>query len=194
MTQCPACSSNLATTSSTGAQQVLCNLNNEGGLLEDLDILPLLTEESYLKAYPEERKCRAFLEFCREGDVSAIVDMLKDEDEEGDEEEMQEERKIDILRYQDPIGDMQSGLHAAVLGGSREAAWLLLLLASNLNIQEFPVLAFQEAGALGVMREDQTDKADIRSLRDANGRTAEELAAEMGGVWVGWPGTGRLAL
>ena len=194
MTACPACSSNLDTTSSTGAQQVLCNLNNEGGLQEDLDILPLLTEESYLKAYPEERKCRAFLEFCREGDVSAIVDILKDEDEEEDEEEMQKEQKIDILRYQDPIGDMQSGLHAAVLGGSREVTWLLLLLASNLNMQEFPALVFQEAGALDVMREDQADKLDIRSLRDANGRTAEDLAAEMGGVWVGWPGTGRLAI
>lgn len=77
--------------------------------------------------------------------MSAIVDMLTDEDEEEDEEEMQEERKIDILRYQDPIGDMQSGLHAAVLGGSREVAWLLLLLASNLDMQEFPALVFQEA-------------------------------------------------
>ncbi|OCL13582.1 hypothetical protein AOQ84DRAFT_332418 [Glonium stellatum] len=200
VTECPACSSNLVTTSSTSAQQILCNLNNEGGLQENLDILPLLTEETYLKAYPEERKCRAFLEFCREGDVRAIVDMLKDDDEDEDddddegEEKVQEGRKIDVLRYQDPIGDMQSGLHAAVLGGSREVAWLLLLLASNLDTQEFPALVFQEAGALGVMREDQADKVDVRSLRDANGRTAEDLAVEMGGVWVGWPGTGRLAI
>src|SRR5690242_17088937 len=59
-------------------------------LQTDLDILPLLTEESYLKAYPEDRKCRAFLEFCREGDYKAIVEMLQDdeigEDDDGDEE------------------------------------------------------------------------------------------------------------
>lgn len=201
MHECPNCSSELLTTSSSGVQQLLCTLNNEGGLQENLDILPLLTEEAYLKTYPHERKCRAFLEFCREGDLSAIIGMIQDdgEDDEDEDEGLVEDedgnrQEVDMLRYQDPLGDMQSGLHAAVTAGSREVAWLLLLLASNLDLQQFPAEVFQEAATIGIMREDQTGKVDIRSLRDSAGRSAEQLAAEMGGVWTGWPGTGRLAV
>lgn len=184
---------------------MLCTLHNEGGRQENLDILPLLTEESYLKAYPNERKCRAFLEFCREGDIQSIVDMLHgdsddedDEDEEMGDAEGEEGKEVGIdalLRYQDPIGDMQSGLHAAVQAQSREVAWLLLLLASNLPLLEFPPEVFQEAEALGIMRGLTEDKTDIRSLRDANGKTAEDLAKDIGGVWVtGWVGNSRLAI
>ncbi|KAF1848651.1 uncharacterized protein K460DRAFT_309206 [Cucurbitaria berberidis CBS 394.84] len=204
VTECPNCGKNIASTSSNGAQQVLCNLNNEGGLQTDLDILPLLTEEFYLKAYPEDRKCRAFLEFCREGDFKAIIDMLQDDEVDEDDDEDEEmadddqpgkEVGIDrMLRYQDPIGEMQSGLHAAVQAQSREVAWLLLLLASNLDLLEFPPEVFQEAAALGIMRGLTEDKVDIRSLRDANGKTAEDVANEIGGVWVGWTGNGRLAI
>ncbi|KAF2101964.1 hypothetical protein NA57DRAFT_53904 [Rhizodiscina lignyota] len=197
--ECPNCSSELLTTSPSGVQQLLCTLNNEGGLQEDLDILPLLTEEAYLKTYPHERKCRAFLEFCREGDLQAIIGMIQDDDDEEEEEDVMEDEagnkaEVDILRYQDPLGDMQSALHAAVTAGSREVAWLLLLLASNLDLQQFPAEVFQEAETLGIMRDDQTGKADIRSLRDSQGRSAEQIATEMGGVWTGWPGTGRLAI
>lgn len=164
-----------------GVQQLLCNLNNEGGLQENLDILPLLTEESYLKAYPEDRRARAFLEFCREGDLQAIIDMIRpnngEEDEDEEDENEQLGRDIDVLRYQDPIGDMQSPLHAAVVGGSREVAWLLLLLASNLDLSEFPAQVFQEAAHVGIMRDDQAVqiKADIRSLRDSDGRSAGRI-------------------
>jgi hypothetical protein len=184
---------------------VLCTLHNEGGLQEDLDILPLLSEETYLKAYPEDRKSRAFLEFCREGDYNAIIDMLLDdevdEDDEDEDEEMgdsdQPGKEVGadrMLRYQDPIGDMQSGLHAAVQAQSREVVWLLLLLASNLDLKEFPALVFQEAASKGIMRGLTEDKVDIRSLRDASGKTAEDVAKEVGGVWHGWEGTGRLAI
>jgi len=176
-------------------------MHNEGGLQENLDILPLLTEESYLRAYPEDRICRAFLEFCREGDISAVVELLQsceeddDEDEEMDDEPRGPKKTADeILRYQDPIGDMQSGLHAAVTGNSREVAWLLLLLASQYPESEFPALVYQEAANLGIMRQDQTGKVDIRSLKDAHGRSADQLAAEVGGVWHGWPGSGRLVV
>jgi hypothetical protein len=123
-----------------------------------------------------------------------------DEDEEGDVEMSttdHPEREVGIdrmLRYQDPIGDMQSGLHAAVHAQSREVAWLLLLLASNLPLLEFPAQVFQEAEAMGIMRGLTEDKVDIRSLRDANGRTAEDIAKEVGGVWIGWTGNNRLAI
>ncbi|KAF2730901.1 hypothetical protein EJ04DRAFT_499714 [Polyplosphaeria fusca] len=199
ITECPNCGKNLQTTAPDDTPQILCTLNNEGGLQENLDIYPLLSEESYLRAYPEERKCRAFLEFCREGDVKAIVDMLQDDD--GDDEEDGDEdpqgRTIgpdELLRYQDPIGEMQSGLHAAVQGGSREVAWLLLLLASELDLQQFPALVFQEASALGIMRGDTSGKVDIRGLKDSSGKTADDLAREVGGVWIGWPGSGRLSI
>ncbi len=165
---------------------------------EGLDILPILTEEGYLKAYPEERKCRAFLEFCREGDVMALVGLLQDDsDDEGEDVERgqsgQAMRQIDVLRYQDPMGEMQSGLHAAVASGSREVAWLLLLLASELSMDQFPPQALQEASAMGFSRTNSTGKIDIRSLRDARGRSAEQLAAE-GGGWHDWLGTGRLTV
>lgn len=172
-------------------QQLLCTLHNEGGLQEDLDILPLLTEEAYLKTYPEERKSRAFLEFCREGDLQAIVGMIKDDDDEDlDEEnalrdESGNKKEVDMLRYQDPLGDMQSALHAAVAAGSREVAWLLLLLASDLDLQAFPPEVFQEASALDIMRENQAGKVDIRTLKDSQGRTAVETAAGTP-IWNGW--------
>lgn len=192
VTECPNCSRNLITTSPTGTQVLLVQLHNEGGLQQNLDILPLLTEESYLKAYPEERKSRAFLEFCREGDVQAIIDMLRpdiDSDDDGGEEEM-EVSPQDLLKYQDTIGDGRSGLHAAVAAQSKEVAWLLLLLASNLHPKEFPAEVLYEAEALQIQR--GIVDVDIRGLRDKDGRTAEDLAREIGGVWEGWVGSGRL--
>lgn len=201
--KCPKCERDITSspTSHDASPQILVNLHNEGGLQQHLDIFPILKEEAYLRAYPEERKCRAFLEFCREGDHRAIADLLKscddpaeDADDDGDDEMDAGPSKDQILRYQDPIGDMQSGLHAAAAGGHREVAWLLLLLASQYSELEFPALVFQEAASLGVMREDQEGKADVRSLKDAHGRSAEDVAREAGVVWNGWIGNGRLAM
>jgi hypothetical protein len=212
LAKCPNCSREIVTSPASGsssageeAQQILVDLNNEGGLQQQIDIFPILKEESYLKAYPEERKCRAFLEFCREGDHRAICDLLKsgheqlgdaniDVDEMNDAVAAPSKSPDEILRYQDPIGEMASGLHAAAANGHREVAWLLLLLASQLPELEIPALVFQEAAVLGVMREDQEGKVDIRSLRDAQGRTAEDVAKEVGVIWNGWIGNGRLAM
>jgi len=140
--------------------------------------------------------------------MAAIIGILQDdsddESEEDDDEAMgdadeESGRRIigvdELLRYQDPIGDMQSGLHAAVQAQSREVAWLLLLLASNLPLLEFPPVVFQEAEAMGIMRGLTEDKVDIRSMKDANGKTAEDLAKEVGGVWATeWIGNERLAI
>ena len=211
LAKCPNCTRDIVTSPASGSasvvdtQQILVDLNNEGGLQEQIDIFPILKEESYLRAYPEERKCRAFLEFCREGDHRAIVDLLDsstdpvnaddiDVAEFNDVASGPDKRPDEILRYQDPIGDMVSGLHAAAANGHREVAWLLLLLASQLPELEFPALVFQEAAALGIMRDDQEGKVDIRSLKDAHGRTAEDVAKEVGVIWTGWIGNGRLAL
>jgi len=116
-------------------------------------------------------------------------------DEDSEEAEAVQARSADeVLRWQDPLADGQSGLHAAVAGGSREVAWLLLLCASAYPELDMPALVWQEAAAMGIMRSDQSEKVDIRSLRDANGRTAEDLAADVDGVWHGWVGSGRLAM
>lgn len=217
--KCPTCGRSIVTyppsTSlvSPGNQtgQLIVDLNNEGGLQIGIDIMPILKEQSYLRAYPEETKCRAFLEFCREGDYRAVVDLLKstgedsiaeadDQDdivdgEAGEEPSRGQKTADEILRYQDPIGDMQSGLHAAVANGHREIAWLILLLASTYPQLEFPALVYQEAAALGIMRETQEGKVDIRSLRDSHGRTAEDLARQdEGSLWKDWIGNGRLAM
>ncbi|EMC95970.1 hypothetical protein BAUCODRAFT_510586 [Baudoinia panamericana UAMH 10762] len=208
--KCPQCSQSIISSSAGSSSpqsedRIIVDLDNEGGLQRGIDIMPLLKEESYLRTYPEERKCRAFLEFCREGDHRAIADLLKScgeeftaEDEDGNlitEQAPGSSKAADeILRYQDPIGDMASGLHAAVANGNREVAWLLLLLASEYPEMDFPALVFQEAAALGVMREEQTGKVDIRSLKDAQGRTAEDVAKEVGIVWNGWIGNARLAM
>ena len=199
ITECPNCRKALTSEGPGGAQQILCSLHNEGGLQENLDILPMLTEESYLKAYPEERKARAFLEFCHAGDAQAVAEMIKFSKEASDDEDEHGPSMEHVYRYQDPIGNMQSGLHAAVQAGSREVAWLLLLMASDMPLTEFPALVFQEAGSIGIMREDAESARlpDIRTLRDADGHTAEDLAREMLGqgnaIWNGWIGNGRLA-
>lgn len=196
MTECPTCGKNLVTTSELGEQQLLCNLKHEGGIQERLDILPILTEESYLKAYPEERRSRAFLEFCGEGDVEAIVDLLQnhvdddDDDKEGEDASMG--RDIDVLRYQDQIGSGGSGLHIAVQNGQQEVAWLLLFLASDLGIDQFPAEVLEAAQRYGLQREERSGKVDIRNLKDSEGRTAEQLAGSMEGIWDEWLGSNRL--
>ena len=168
----------------------MCNLNNEGGLQEDLDIMPLLVEASYLKTYPEERRARAFVEFAGEGDVISMIDMLR-EGEDGDEDE-EEEQKIDILRYQDPIGGMSSALHAAVNNSNITVAWLLLWLASELDTEQFPRDVSAQAQELELSRDDVLGKIDIRSLRDSEGMTPKQRAAALGGVWIEWLNHGWL--
>ena len=189
------CGKDLTITNPNGQQQILCDLKNEGGLQKALDILPLLTEETYLKAYPEERKAQAFLEFCADGDVQAVVDLLNDYEDDDEEDPFKHEGKgdhIDILLYQDQIRTMSSGLHVAVQNQRIEVAWLILLLASKLEESHFPQVVLQAAEHYGVRREDQIGRADIRTLQDAEGKTAEQRAAEMGGVWAEWITSGRL--
>ena len=194
MDSCPNCGKSLISSTELGEQQLLCTLANEGGVQDNLDILPILREESYLKAYPEERKCRAFLEFCAEGDVEAIVDLLNDDED--DDEDMAGTDKIahniDILRYTDQIGSMGSGLHVAVQNGKTEAAWMLLFLASTLDTTQIPQKMLEGAVELGVERDDQSGKVDIRSLKDSGGLTAEERAVQVGRPWQEWVQSGLL--
>ncbi|KAK4694336.1 hypothetical protein P7C71_g3232, partial [Lecanoromycetidae sp. Uapishka_2] len=199
MTECPKCGTDLVSITDLGEQQLLCTLKNEGGLQDNLDILPILSEESYLKAYPEERRCRAFLEFCGEGDVEAIVDLLDNSDEDDEEDggtNMDtipgESHRIDVLRYQDQIGSMGTGLHVAIQNSRVQVVWLLLFLASSLEIGQFPQEILEAAQDFDLSRDDQIGKVDIRNLKDAEGLTAEQRAARVGGVWIEWLQSGRL--
>ncbi|KAK6434224.1 hypothetical protein LTR95_009594 [Oleoguttula sp. CCFEE 5521] len=184
-TSCPACHTDISTppppsssSSSPADPQILVTLHNEGGLQQNLDIFPLLREEAYLRAFPEQRKSLAFLEFCAEGDQHAIVTLLQAPPEEGDPSPAQ------ILR--------------TVSNGHREVAFLLLLLASEVPELEFPALVYQEAAAMGIMREEQAGLPDIRGMIDEGGRSAEDIAKLMEargpGVWHGWAGKHWLSM
>lgn len=125
VTECPNCGRNVAIGTEDVNQKALCNIKIEGGLHEGSDILPLLMEESYPRAFPEERRPRAFLEFCAEGDSQAIVALLDDDDDaEDDDDDAEEvtENNIDPLRYQDLIYSPSSGLHIAIFHGRVEVA------------------------------------------------------------------------
>jgi len=191
ITQCPNCAKNISSLSPSGSQQVLATLRNEGGVQEGYDILPAATEEAYLRAYPEERRGHAFLEFCREGDIDAIIHMIKDVDDEDMEDE--HGKDTDVLRYRGTFEGIEgSGLHVAIRYNQQEVAWLLLALSSQLEWDRFPAVVLQAMHGFGLHKDDRSGGPDIRTLEDSEGRTPAALAKELGGVWTEWLSDGRL--
>jgi len=168
--------------------QVITRYHNEGGIQENLDILPLITEEAYLDANPAARPARAFMTMCGEGDVTGVVELLKALEEEPDEGDMS---PAELLRFQDPLDGMKTGLHVAIERSQQEAAWLLLWLASPLQTHTFPDEVVQAAESLEAGRETARG-VDVRSLRDEQGRTAEDVAGNMGDSWSALLGAGIL--
>ncbi|KAK5048212.1 hypothetical protein LTR84_005882 [Exophiala bonariae] len=193
ITQCPTCDKNISSLSSSGDQQVLVTLRNEGGLQTDYDILPTATEEAYLRAYPEERKGHAYLQFCKEGDIDAIIHMIKDVDE-LEQEDDDEQEDTDVLGYSGTFEGIEgSGLHVAIRYQQQEVAWLLLALGSQLDWSRFPNVVLQAMHGLGLQKEDRKAQSEIRNIKDSSGRTPVDLAKEVGGVWVDWLNEGRLS-
>jgi len=191
ITQCPNCSKDISSLNNTGQQQVLCTIRNEGGEQPGFDILPTATEEAYLRAYPEERRGHAFLEFCREGDIDAILHLIKDDLEDDAEDE---EDQTDMLRYQGTFEGIDgSALHVAVQYQQEEVAWLLLAMASSLDWSKFPAPVLQAMESLGLSKNDRKANPDIRALKDDKGRTPQDLAEEIGGQWSGWVADGRFS-
>jgi hypothetical protein len=151
----------------------LAQYTNEGGFQKDLDIMPSITEEAYLESHPEARPARAMHIMCSEGDAEGIVELLRDaSDEVGD--------MASFVRYQDPLSEMKSGLHLAVEKKQEETVWLLLWLCSTIPTESFPEPARRAAEAMGVGRLGVGADGDIRSLRDTQGRTAEDVARQSG--------------
>ncbi|KAI0148704.1 hypothetical protein GGR57DRAFT_227542 [Xylariaceae sp. FL1272] len=191
--KCPSCDSLLAQNSAgpsstnaflltTAGVSIITRYTNEGGVQDNLDILPAITEEAYLEANPEARPARAFQTMCGEGDIDGIVDLLRDVDQtEGDADTLS---AANIIRYQDPLADMKSGLHLAVEQQKEEVVWLLLWIASTLRTDAFPQPLRMIAIAMGLERPNTSTTDDIRALQDTRGRTAETIAAENADAWT----------
>jgi hypothetical protein len=193
VTECPECSKPLSSLNAQGEQQVLCTVRNEGGVQEKFDILPSATDEAYLRTYPEERIGHAYLDFCRTGDIDALLHLIhggnSDEEIEGSPE------SIDILRYTGSFEGIDgSGLHVAIRNNQQQVAWLLLVLASSLDWSHFPPMILHAMESMMLTKDDRRAQPDIRSLKDSEGRTAADVAREKGGAWSDWIKSGRLDL
>lgn len=125
---------------------------------------------------------------CGEGDVTGVVELLKALEEEPDEGDM---TPAELLRFQDPLDGMKTGLHVAIERSQQEAVWLLLWLTSSLQTHAFPDEVIHEAESLEAGRETAAG-VDIRGLRDEQGRTAEDIAGGMGNEWAGLLAAGIL--
>lgn len=143
---------------------------------ENYDILPVLTEEAYLETHPDERRNRAFMTMCQEGDVLGAVELLKDAASEGEDVRT-------IVLYRDSLAKGKSALQIALEKQQEEAVWLLLYLGSpRLPIEAFPDEAVAAAQSLGVDRMPPGGE-DIVSLRDEEGRSAEDYARAVAPAW-----------
>jgi hypothetical protein len=118
---------------------------------------------------------------CGEGDVAGIIELLKALEEDADEGDMSPGQ---LLRWQDPLDGMKTGIHVAIERGQQEVVWLLLWFASGLQTQSFPSEVAQAAEAMGFTRQ-TANGADIRRLRDEQERTAADVAQSMGNAWTG---------
>src|SRR3569833_1100958 len=161
--------------------------HNEGGVEENNDILPELTEEAYLISHPEARLARAFHTMCAEGDVVGILGVIKDAGEATDGESMP---GGELLRYQDPLNSMKSGLHLAVEKNLEQVCYLLLFLASQLPTESFPADVLQSAKQIDLARR-QGRGDDIRTLRGGSGGAAGGGARGGGGPGAARGGRGR---
>jgi hypothetical protein len=202
---CPSCasylpSSNPSSSSSSTAPtttntSILAHYTNEGGAQPDLDLLPILQEESYLSSHPEARPARAFHALAAEGDVQGLVALLADVDDNDDngegweDEEGEEEGQIPrmsaayLLTWQDPLNGGRSALHVALEARQEEVVWLLLWLGSGVETEEFPAPVVQVAEGMGLPRGAVAPGKDVRFVRDEKGRLPGDVCLELGGNW-----------
>ncbi|KZZ94318.1 hypothetical protein AAL_05285 [Moelleriella libera RCEF 2490] len=169
-----------------GNTTILAQYSNEGGVQRDLNIMDSLTEEAYIQNHPETQPARAFHVMCAEGDVASLIDLLRDANE-------QDGDVGSIIRYQDPLAEMKSGLHLAVENQQEEIVWTLLWLSSTVPTESFPMLVRQTADGLGLGRLPAQADTDIRGLRDYQGRTAETIARQNPGALAALLDAGALA-
>lgn len=130
----------------------------------------------------------SILSVCAEGDVVGIVELLQAIEEDSDDGDMS---PAEILRYQDPLDGMKTGLHIAIEKSQQEAAWALLWLASDIPTSAFPEEVTRDAQVMSSGRQ-TTQGPDIRGLRTSSGKSAADLAEGMGGTWAALLGAGFL--
>ncbi|KAI1462574.1 hypothetical protein F4805DRAFT_1757 [Annulohypoxylon moriforme] len=204
--KCPSCGAEISTNTagpstsdpfvqSVPGAAILTRYTNEGGIQENYDILPEITEEAYIEANPEVVPARAYHVMCSAGAIDSIIAILRDVEQTQTERTGSSDRALNatqLIRYQDPLEDSKSGLHLAIEKGQEEVVWLLLWIASTLPTESFPGPAVQAAQAMGIQRPSTLASEDIRALKDNQGRTAEAVAAQMGGLWTAIVQSGTL--
>ncbi|KAH8844814.1 hypothetical protein MCOR07_000323 [Pyricularia oryzae] len=205
--KCPSCGNHLATNApgpsvtntifpSSQDVAIVTRYHSEGGVQDNYNILPDVTEEAYLTMHPEARPAHAFHEMCAENNVEGILSILHDFDhpDSDDEDEAPRLPKDQMLRYQDPLNGNKSALHIAVEKDQPQVALLLLYLASGLATDNFPPDALEVAVNLQLQRPTLTNPSDdIRALKDSQERTAEEYAYQAGPRWVSFIEAGMFA-
>lgn len=191
---CPSCGQDISSAAASAASSpssetpaILVRYTNEGGTQDGLDILSSMTEEAYLESHPETAPARAFHVMCAEGDIDGLVELVYHS---GD----QVPDLGGMIRYQDPLSGMKSGLHLAVENRQEGVAWLLLWLSSSLPSDVFPLEARQSVESMGLGRLVVDTTTDVRSLLDSEGRTASALAAQLGSPQLRLADSGLLAL
>ncbi|CAK7205935.1 hypothetical protein SEUCBS139899_008715 [Sporothrix eucalyptigena] len=180
--------------------QILTRYTNESGLQEGYDIYSDIADEAYYSTYPQFLRARPFLAMCSEGHIDGVIELCKEADgvaEEGDDEDdemeddggddtpaVQQVRSAALLRHQDPLNQMATGLHVAIANDQIRIAYLLLYLASRLPLDQFPPELLQFAAQIQRPEQDIAENVDIRSLQTAQGETVEVFAQRKGGIWA----------
>lgn len=188
---CPSCNTYLPQNTPGGASStnpfrpvsqqnpIFTTYTNEGGVQEDLDILPILTEEAFLVANPSARPARAMHTLASEGDVQGMLELLADVDA----DEAIDMSMIQLLTWTDPLNGGKSALHVALEAKQEDVFWLLLWLASGVHESTFPEAVTQTAQALGLPRRTVPPGEDIRFVKDEGGKTVADLCLELGVPW-----------
>ncbi|KJR80994.1 uncharacterized protein SPSK_05472 [Sporothrix schenckii 1099-18] len=192
-------SSSSAVAAAPESHQILTRYINESGLQEGYDVYSDIAEEAYYSTYPQFLRARPFLAMCSEGHVEGIIELCQEADKEEEEgqddadedDEMEDDepsvpvmRSAALLRYQDPLNQMATGLHVAIANDQITVAYLLLYLASQLPVDQFPPELLQFAAQIGRPEQAILENVDIRSLQTAEGETAEVLALRKGDMWA----------
>ncbi|CAK7264853.1 hypothetical protein SEPCBS119000_001215 [Sporothrix epigloea] len=187
-------SSSAAAADSPEIIQILTRYINESGLQENYDVYPDIAEEAYYATYPQHIRARPFLAMCGEGHVQGVIELCREADEaeyeddnDNDNEgaaDVQQVRSAALLRHQDPLSEMMTGLHVAIANNQIHMAYLLLYLASRLPLDQFPPELLQFASQIERPEQDIAGNVDIRSLQTAQGETAEVFARRQGGIWA----------
>jgi len=188
--KCPVCDTHLATNepgpSATNPVHhmnqgitVLASYTSQHGVQPNIDLLPDLTEESYMKSHPEVVEARALFIMAKNNQVVDMMELLAQAPHEA--EDSVTLGLNNLLRFQNPLEENKSLLHVAIEQGHQDTFYILLFLASQLPDDAFPRSVHVATQQSGMTRPPHRPHPDIRSLRDSNGETAEDYARKQGG-------------